>query len=86
MIIPIDVIVSFSLDGDMFPKYFSYTDQFNINHTFKVEKILVSKNEMFAGIKTILFECIVFYNGEEILVKLKYFNKNMKWALVYFNE
>jgi len=82
MLIPIDAIVSFDSDGNMIPTYFSYTDEFKISHTYKIDKILEIKNERFAGIYTILFTAIATIEGNTEEVILKYFIKDMKWKWI----
>lgn len=82
MNIPIDVIVSFDDNGNITPLYISYTDNHNVNHTYKIDKINNIKNERFAGIYAMLFNCTIIRDGIVEDIQLRYIVKDMKWVLV----
>jgi hypothetical protein len=80
--IPVDVIVSFDDSGNINPLYISYTDNHNVNHTYKIDNIKEVKNERFAGIYTMLFNCTIIKDGIAEDIQLRYIIKDMRWVLV----
>lgn len=72
MNIPVDVIATFNTKGKIRPNYIRLEDEEHALHTYKIECIEWSKEERFAGNKSIVFWCYIMMKDSRKNIKLSY--------------
>ncbi|HHU73648.1 MAG TPA: hypothetical protein GXZ28_03365 [Clostridiales bacterium] len=82
---PVDVIATFNVQGRIKPNYIRLEDEEHILRTYKIEKILYSREENYAGISALLFCCNILRGECMQMINLKYHIKTHQWVLVKEN-
>ena len=54
---PVDVIATFNVQGKIKPNYIRLEDENHALQTYKIESIVFSREENYAGISTLVFGC-----------------------------
>ena len=55
---PVDVIATFNVEGKIKPNYIRLEDENHTLHTYKIENVVFTKEEKYAGIPVLLFAVI----------------------------
>lgn len=79
---PVDVIATFNVQGKIRPNYIRLEDESHALQTYKIEDIVFSREEKFAGMPAILFCCNIIINGCTQTVRIRYYVGNHQWVLV----
>ena len=79
---PVDVVATFNVQGKIKPNYIRLEDEAHSLQTYKIESILFSREEKYAGIPVLLFCCNIIRNDCTQMIKIKYHIKTHQWVLV----
>ena len=79
---PVDVIATFNVQGNIKPNYIRLEDETHTLHTYKIESIVYSKEEKYAGIYVLLFGCNIVRENCMQMINIKYHIKTHQWVLV----
>lgn len=81
---PVDVIATFNVQGKIKPNYIRLEDDNHALQTYKIESIVFSREEKYAGMPAILYCCnIIRENGCMQMIHIKYHVKTHQWVLVH---
>jgi hypothetical protein len=78
---PVDVIATFNVQGKIKPNYIRLEDEDHVLHTYKIENIVFSREEKYAGVPVILFCCNILRGGIMQTIHIKYHVKSHQWVL-----
>jgi hypothetical protein len=81
MYIPVDVIATFNVQGKIKPNYIRLEDQEHVLQTHKIENIVFSREEKFAGVEAMLFCCNIRVGDCMQMINIKYHVKTHQWVL-----
>ncbi len=79
---PVDVIATFNVQGKIKPNYIRLEDENHVLQTYKIESIVFSKEENFAGIPVMVFCCNIILEDCLRMIHIKYHIKTHQWVLV----
>lgn len=79
---PVDVIATFNVQGKIKPNYIRLEDDRHILQTYKIESILYSKEEKYAGIPVLLFCCNILRGEAQQMIYIKYYIKTHQWVIL----
>lgn len=79
---PVDVIATFNVQGRIKPNYIRLEDEHHALQTYKIEDIVFSKEENYAGIPVLVFCCNISREGSLQMINIKYHIKTHQWVLV----
>lgn len=79
---PVDVIATFNVQGDIKPNYIRLEDEKHILQTHKIESIVYNKEENYAGVPVMLFCCNIRTGDCLQMINIKYHIKTHQWVLV----
>lgn len=79
---PVDVVATFNVQGKIKPNYIRLEDEEHTLHTYKIENIIFSREEKYAGLPVILFCCNIMRNGYMQIIHIKYHVNTHQWVLV----
>lgn len=82
MNVPVDVVATFNTIGGVKPTYVRLEDEQHRLHTHKIEDILYTKDEKYAGISALLFCCNIMNDNCKQMIKLRYQINSHTWMLV----
>lgn len=80
---PVDVIATFNVQGKIKPNYIRLEDEEHTLQTYKIENIVFSREEKYAGLPAIHFCCSIIRNGCSQLIHIKYYVQTHQWILVH---
>lgn len=83
---PVDVIATFNVQGKIKPNYIRLEDENHILQTYKIEDIVFSREEKYAGIPVLLFCCNIAHGDCMQMINIKYHIKTHQWVLVNEND
>lgn len=78
---PVDVIATFNVQGKIKPNYIRLEDENYFLQTYKIQEILYSREENYAGIPVLLFCCNILRGNCMQMIKIKYYIKTHQWVL-----
>ncbi len=78
-----DVIAVFNRNGKIKPLFFQYTDLYGDNHNIKIDTILSSKEDHYAGLPIIVYSCNAIIHNKRVQCILRYHVKEHHWELQY---
>lgn len=79
--IPVDVIATFNVKGEIKPNYIRLEDDSHTLQTYKIENIIFSREEKYSGIPVLLFCCNILRNDCMQMIKIKYHIQTHQWVL-----
>jgi hypothetical protein len=79
---PVDVIATFNVQGKIKPNYIRLEDERHILQTYKIESIVFSKEEKYAGISVLLYCCNILRGDCKQMITIKYHIGTHQWVLV----
>jgi len=79
---PVDVIATFNVQGKIKPNYIRLEDETHTLRTYKIEDIVFSREEKYAGISVLLFCCNIMIDNRIQMMNIKYHIKTHQWVLV----
>ncbi|NLO08736.1 MAG: hypothetical protein GX129_02550 [Clostridiales bacterium] len=79
---PVDVVATFNVQGKIKPNFIRLEDEGHVLQTYKIENVVFSREEKYAGIPVILFCCNIMRGGCMQLIQIKYHVKSHQWVLV----
>lgn len=79
---PVDVIATFNVQGKIKPNYIRLEDDVHTLQTYKVESVVFSREEKYAGIPVLLFCCNIKLGDCMQTINIKYHIKTHQWVLV----
>ena len=79
---PVDVIATFNVQGDIKPNYIRLEDERHVLQTHKIESIVYNKEENFAGVPVMLFCCNIRMGDCLQMINIKYHIKTHQWVMV----
>ena len=77
------VIASFDPVGKIKPLYFEYKDLYGDDNSIRIESILSSKEEHYAGLPVIIYTCIAIIENKKLQCRLRYHISEHYWELLY---
>ena len=77
----IEAVVQFKLRKRPIPVKFGIQDTDGSRRVIKIDKITSVDEEKLAGIKSFVYRCQSFIEGELILYERKYYIQDCKWVL-----
>ena len=78
---PVDVIATFNVQGKIKPNYIRLEDENRTLQTYKIESILFSKEEKYAGVPVLVFCCNIAQGSCLQRINIKYHIKTHQWVL-----
>lgn len=82
MNVPVDVLANFNTVGGIKPTYVRLEDEQHQLHTHKIEDIIYTKDEKYAGIAALVFGCNIIIDNCKTLIKLRYQIESHTWVMV----
>ncbi|MDF2540801.1 MAG: hypothetical protein K0S47_519 [Herbinix sp.] len=79
---PVDVIATFNVQGKIKPNFIRLEDEQHTLHTYKIESIVYSKEENYAGVSVLLFCCNIAMGNCMQMINIKYHIKTHQWVIV----
>lgn len=79
---PVDVVATFNVQGNIKPNYIRLEDESHVLQTYKIENVIFSREEKYAGIPIILFCCNIIRGGHMQMINIKYHVRTHQWVLV----
>ena len=79
---PVDVIATFNVQGKIKPNYIRLEDENHALQTYKIESILYSRDENYAGVAAMAFCCNIILDDCLRMIYIKYHIKTHQWILV----
>ncbi|MBH1942150.1 hypothetical protein I5677_14705 [Mobilitalea sibirica] len=79
---PVDVIATFNVQGKIKPNFIRLEDEGHVLQTYKIEDIIFSREENYAGIPVLLFCCNILRDDCMQMINIKYHIKTHQWVLV----
>ncbi|MBB2181418.1 hypothetical protein H0486_00720 [Lachnospiraceae bacterium MD1] len=79
---PVDVIATFNVQGKIKPNYIRLEDEEHVLQTYKIENILFSREENYAGVPVLLFCCNIRRDDCLQMINIKFHIKTHQWILV----
>lgn len=79
---PVDVVATFNVQGKIKPNYIRIEDEDHVLHTYKIENIIFSREEKYAGLPAILFCCNILRNGCMQIINIKYHVNTHQWVIL----
>ena len=79
---PVDVIATFNVQGKIKPNYIRLEDDSHALQTYKIENIVYSKEEKYAGVSTLVFCCNIKPGNTMQMINIKYHIKTHQWVIV----
>lgn len=83
---PVDVIATFNVQGKIKPNYIRLEDEKHTLQTYKIENIVFSREEKYAGVPILLFCCNILRGGVMQMINIKYHIKTHQWVLINDND
>ena len=83
---PVDVIATFNVQGNIKPNYIRLEDENHALKTYKIENIVYSREEKYAGIPVLLFCCNIMLGDSMQMINIKYHIKTHQWVLIQQEE
>jgi len=83
---PVDVIATFNVQGKIKPNYIRLEDENHALQTYKIESIVFSREESYAGVPILLFCCNIILGDCMQMINIKYHIKTHQWVLVNEQE
>lgn len=83
---PVDVIATFNVQGKIKPNYIRLEDENHALQTYKIENIVFSREEKYAGIPVLLFCCNIMLGDSMQMINIKFHIKTHQWVLVQPEE
>lgn len=79
---PVDVIATFNVQGNIKPNYIRLEDESHILQTYKIENIVYTKEEKYAGVPVLLYCCNIRMGNCLQMINIKFHIKTHQWVLV----
>ena len=79
---PVDVIATFNVQGKIKPNYIRLEDDSHTLQTYKIESILFSREEKYAGVPVLLYCCNIMRGDCMQMINIKYHIKTHQWVLM----
>jgi hypothetical protein len=83
---PVDVIATFNVQGNIKPNFIRLEDDNHTLQTYKIESIVYSREEKYAGIPVLFFCCNIMLRDSMQMINIKYHIKTHQWVLVQQEE
>lgn len=78
---PVDVIATFNVQGKIKPNFIRLEDENHALETYKIENIVFSREENYAGIPVMLFCCNIMQSGCLQTIHIKFHIKTHQWVI-----
>lgn len=78
---PVDVIATFNVQGKIKPNFIRLEDENHALQTYKIENVVFTKEEKYAGIQVLLFCCNILRGDCMQMIKIKYHIKEHQWVI-----
>ncbi|HKL98687.1 MAG TPA: hypothetical protein VJZ06_02110 [Mobilitalea sp.] len=79
---PVDVIATFNVQGGIKPNFIRLEDEAHTLQTYRIENIVFSREEKYAGIPVLFFCCNILREDSMQMINIKYHIKTHQWVLV----
>lgn len=79
---PVDVVATFNVQGKIKPNFIRLEDESHALQTYKIENIVFTREEKYAGIPVLLFCCNIMREDCMQMINIKYHVKTHQWVLV----
>lgn len=79
---PVDVNATFNVQGKIKPIYIRLEDEEHVLQTYKIENIVYSREENFAGVPTLIYCCNIRVGDCMQMINIKYHVKTHQWVLI----
>lgn len=83
---PVDVIATFNVQGKIKPNYIRLEDENHALQTYKIENIVFSREEKYAGVPVLFFCCNIMLGDNMQMINIKFHIKTHQWVLVQPEE
>ncbi len=77
------VIAAFNPAGKIKPLYFQYKDLYGEDNNIKIESVLSSREDHYAGLPVIVYSCMAVIENKKLPCKLRYHITEHYWELLY---
>lgn len=78
---PVDVIATFNVEGRIKPNYIRLEDDAHQLQTYKIDQIVFSKEERYAGTSTLKFCCDICEGNCKRNINIKYHITTHQWVI-----
>jgi hypothetical protein len=79
---PVDVVATFNVQGKIKPNFIRLEDENHALQTYKIESIVFSREEKYAGIPVLLFCCNIRLGDCMQMINIKYHIKTHHWVMI----
>ena len=76
-----DVIATFNIQGRIKPNYIRFEDEDHALQTYRIEEVVFSREEKYAGVPVLFFCCNIIVRDTLQAVNIKYHTKTYQWIL-----
>jgi hypothetical protein len=83
---PVDVNATFNVQGKIKPVYIRLEDEEHVLQTYKIESIVFSREEKYAGVEALLYCCNIRVGDCMQMINIKYHIKTHQWILANAND
>lgn len=84
--VPVGVIAAFNEQGKIRPNFVRIEDENHTLRTYKIEDIISSREERYAGIPVLRFCCNIVLGDCTQMINIKYHINTHQWVLIYKND
>lgn len=79
---PVDVVATFNVQGRIKPNYIRLEDYNHVLQTYRIENIVFSREENYAGVPALLFGCNIKLGDCMQMINIRYHIKTHQWVLI----
>ena len=79
---PVDVNATFNVQGKIKPIFIRLEDEEHVLRTYKIENIVYSREENYAGVPVMLYCCNIRVGDCMQTINIKYHIKTHQWVLI----
>lgn len=79
---PVDVIATFNVQGKIKPNFIRLEDEKHALQSYKIESIVFSREEKYAGIPVMHFCCNIMLEDCMQMINIKYHIQTHQWVLI----
>lgn len=78
---PVDVIATFNVEGRIKPNYIRIEDESHELQTYKIDSVVFTKEERYAGSDTLRFCCDILQGNRKRNIQIKYHIPTHQWVI-----
>ena len=84
--VPVDVVATFNVQGKIKPNFIRLEDEEHALQTYKIERVIFSREENYAGVQALFFCCSIVVGNRSQIANIRFHIKTHQWVLVNGTE